>query len=62
MSELKSFRVTVLRWDVHDIWLDAPDAAEAEDLARDRWFDGDRLDFKWRTGDIENVEAELVLP
>ena len=62
MSVLKSYRVSVVRWDVHDIWVEAPNEDEAEDLARDHWFDGDRQDFKWRAGEIEKVEAEEETP
>ena len=62
MSKLRSYRVSVVRWDVHDIWLEAPDAEAAEELARKRWYEGDGDDFRWRAGEIESVETEEVAP
>ena len=62
MSALKRYRVSVVTWDVFDYWIDAPDTDEAEELARDAWFDGDRTDFKHRHGELDHVEAEEIEP
>ena len=60
MSVDKSYRVSVVVWDVFDYWIDAWSEDEAEDRARESWSNCERDKFRHRHGELDHVEAEEV--